>query len=163
MNYKIRELKQDEVNILSIFLYEAIFIPDGVDAPPYEIIKKPELQVYVADFGRQKSDVCYVAESGEKIVGAVWVRIMDDYGHVDDETPFIAISLYREYRGQGIGSRMMREMLEQLKAQGYKRASLSVQKTNYAVKMYRKLGFAIVDENEEEYIMVCELQGGAKI
>ena len=50
-----------------------------------------------------------------------------------------------------------------LKAQGYKRASLSVQKANYAVRMYKKFGFAIVDENEEEYIMVCELQGGAKI
>ena len=58
---------------------------------------------------------------------------------------------------------MLRGTLEQLKAQEYKRASLSVQKANYAVKMYKKLGFAIVDENEEEYIMVCELQGGAKI
>ena len=52
---------------------------------------------------------------------------------------------------------MMREMLEQLKAQGYKRASLSVQKANYAVRMYKKFGFAIVDENEEEYIMICKL------
>lgn len=50
MNYKIRELKQDEVNILNTFLYEAIFIPDGVDAPPHEVINKPELQVYVAEF-----------------------------------------------------------------------------------------------------------------
>lgn len=40
MNYKIRELKQDEVNILNTFLYEAIFIPDGVDEPPYEVISK---------------------------------------------------------------------------------------------------------------------------
>lgn len=71
MDYKISELKQDEVNILNTFLYEAIFIPDGVDAPSYEIIKKPELQVYVADFGKQKGDICYVAESDEKIVGAV--------------------------------------------------------------------------------------------
>lgn len=50
MNYKIRELKQDEVNILNTFLYEVIFISDGVDAPPYEVINKPELQVYVAEF-----------------------------------------------------------------------------------------------------------------
>ena len=58
---------------------------------------------------------------------------------------------------------MMREMLEQLKAQGYKRVSLSVQKANYAVKMYKKLGFVIVDEKEEEYLMVCELQGGIEV
>ena len=46
MDYKIRNLKQNEVNVLNTFLCEAIFIPDGVDAPPYEIIKQPELQVY---------------------------------------------------------------------------------------------------------------------
>ena len=49
---------------------------------------------------------------------------------------------------------MLRGTLEQLKAQEYKRASLSVQKANYAVRMYKKFGFTIVDENEEEYIMV---------
>ena len=92
------------------------------------------------------------------MVGAVWTRIMNDYGHVDDETPSFAISLYKEYRGRGIGTAMMRMMLELLKHRGYKRASLAVQKANYAVKMYEAVGFRTVDENDEEYIMVCELQ-----
>jgi len=48
-------------------------------------------------------------------------------------------------------------MLQLLKEKGYKQASLSVQKANYAVAMYRKAGFEVVDENEEEYIMVCPL------
>ena len=34
---------------------------------------------------------------------------------------------------------------------------ISVQKANYAVKMYRNVGFRTVDENTEELIMVCEL------
>ena len=48
-------------------------------------------------------------------------------------------------------------MQDLLKEKGYKRASLAVQKANYAVRMYKKVGFEIVDENEEEYIMVCKL------
>ena len=32
-----------------------------------------------------------------------------------------------------------------------------VQKANYAVRMYENVGFKTVDENDEEYIMVCEL------
>jgi ribosomal protein S18 acetylase RimI-like enzyme len=48
-------------------------------------------------------------------------------------------------------------MLEELKKQGYKQASLAVQKENYAVKMYKNAGFCIIDENDEEYIMVCRL------
>lgn len=33
MDYIIRELKQEEINILDTFLYEAIFIPEGVESP----------------------------------------------------------------------------------------------------------------------------------
>ena len=51
----------------------------------------------------------------------------------------------------------MVKMLELLKWQGYERASLAVQKANYAVKMYKNVGFKTVGENAEEYIMVCEL------
>ena len=157
MDYIIRKLKQEEVKVLDTFLYEAIFIPEGVEAPPKEIIHQPELQVYVEDFGNRTGDICFVAEADESVVGAVWVRIMDDYGHVDNETPSFAISLLKEYRNYGIGTELMKKMLTELKVCGYKQSSLAVQKQNYAVKMYKKVGFHIVDENEDEYIMVCQL------
>lgn len=157
MDYSIRKLRQSEAGILDTFLYEAIFIPEGVTAPSRDIIKQPELQVYVTDFGMQKGDICYVAETENKIAGAVWTRIMDDYGHIDDETPSLAISLYKEYRNYGIGTELMKRMLSELKEQGYKQTSLSVQKRNYAVRMYKKVGYEIVDENDEEYIMICRL------
>ena len=44
-----------------------------------------------------------------------------------------------------------------LKQQGYPQVSLSVQKANYAARMYEKLGFEIVEDKEEEYIMVHRL------
>lgn len=157
MDYIIRKIKQEEVKVLDTFLYEAIFIPDGVEAPPKDIINQPELQVYVDDFGHKEGDICFVAEVGNEIVGAVWVRIMDDYGHVDDKTPSFAISLLKEYRNYGIGTELMKTMLDELKKNGYKQSSLAVQKQNYAVRMYKKVGFQIVNENEEEYIMVCQL------
>ena len=156
MDYRIREIRENEYYVLSEFLYEAIFIPVGMEKPPKAIIEQPELQVYIADFGKS-DDWCLVAEVKEKIVGAVWVRVMDDYGHIDDETPSFAMSLYEEYRNMGIGTALMRDMLEFLKNKGYKRTSLSVQKVNYAVRMYQKVGFEVIDENEEEYIMVCRL------
>ncbi len=155
--YTIRKLEQNETAVLDTFLYEAIFIPEGVEAPPRDIINNPDLQVYVEDFGNKPGDKCFVAEADGKIVGAVWVRIMNDYGHVDDETPSFAISLLKDYRGLGIGTELMKKMLTELKESGYKKASLAVQKMNYAVGMYKKVGFEIIDENDEEYIMVCNL------
>lgn len=61
MEYRIREIRQEEYAILDEFLYEAIFIPKGVTVPPKSIIKQPELQVYVSDFGK-KDVYCLVAE-----------------------------------------------------------------------------------------------------
>lgn len=154
MEYTIRKMTVPEYPLLSDFLYEAIFIPDGIKSPPRNIIASPELQIYVECFEALKDDFALVAEIEGKIVGAVWVRIMNDYGHIDAETPSLAISLYKEYRGQGIGIDMMKEMLSLLKTHGYKRVSLSVQKANYAAEMYRKIGFEIIKENGNEWIML---------
>ena len=158
MDHIIRAMRETEYPLLEDFLYEAIFVPEGVAPPPKSIVNTSELQVYIENFGTRIHDKALVTEIDNKIVGAVWVRIMNDYGHIDDETPSFAISLYREYRGLGIGTEMMKAMLTILKDRGYKRASLAVQKANYAVKMYRKVGFEIVGENEQEYIMIARIQ-----
>ncbi len=157
MDYTIRKIEKTEYPLLKDFLYEAIFVPEGVELPPKSIVDAQELQVYISGFGSEPHDIALIAEVDNKAVGAVWVRIMNDYGHIDDETPSFAISLHKEYRGLGIGTEMMKAMLAILKKRGYKQASLAVQKANYAVKMYSKVGFEIVDENDEEYIMLNRL------
>ena len=83
MDYQIREIRENEYPVLSDFLYEAIFVPEGMEKAPRSIIHRPELQVYIADFGKV-DDSCLVAEIKEQIVGAVWARIMNDYGHLED-------------------------------------------------------------------------------
>lgn len=157
MNYKIRKILESEYVILDKFLYEAIFIPHGIEPPPFSIIEKTELQVYISDFGK-KDDYCLVAEKDGKIIGAVWTRIMNDYGHIDDNIPSLAISLYKEFRGKGIGTALLDSILSLLKSKNYEKVSLSVQKENYAYRMYLKAGFEVVEENDKEYIMVCNLK-----
>ena len=157
MNYTIRTMKKQEFPLLEDFLYEAIFIPEGMEVPPRSVISLPELQTYIKDFGLLKDDFALVAEIEKQIVGAVWVRIINDYGHIDSSTPSLAMSLYKDYRKHGIGIAMMKEMLNLLRNHGYKSVSLSVQKANYAAKMYQKLGFKIVNENKDEWIMICHL------
>ena len=130
--------------------------PEGVPEPSKDIINHPDLQIYISDFGK-KDDICYVAEVEGNVVGAVWTRIINDYGHIDDETPSLSISLLKEYRNLGIGTKLMKQIILALKEKGYKQVSLSVQKVNNAVRMYKKVEFEIVHENEEDYIMVCKL------
>lgn len=59
MDYQIREIRGSEYPLLSDFLYEAIFDPEGMEKPPKSIIRQPELQVYIADFGKA-DDWCFV-------------------------------------------------------------------------------------------------------
>ena len=128
--------------------------PEGVEPPSRSIVKKPELQVYVEDFGSKPDDHALVAEAEGEIIGAVWVRDMPDYGHVADGVPSFAIALLPAYRGRGLGTALMQTMLAELRRRGYPRCSLAVQKRNRALHLYRRLGFTAVDENDEEFIMV---------
>ena len=76
---------------------------------------------------------------------------------IDDTTPSLSISLLKEYRNLGIETELMKQILLTLKEREYKQVSLSVQKINYAVSMYKKVGFEVVRENEEDYVMFCKL------
>ena len=76
---------------------------------------------------------------------------------IDDTTPSLSISLLKEYRNLGIGTELMKQILLTLKERKYKQVSLSVQKINYAVSMYKKVGFEVVRENKDDYVMICKL------
>ena len=157
MDYQIRPIRKEETPLLRDFLYNAIFIPEGVTPPPMSIVDDESLQIYIRDFGLLPDDRCLVAELNGKVVGAIWSRIVNDYGHIADDVPSIAISLYKEYRNQGIGTELLKQMLDLLKADGYKSVSLSVQKANYAMRMYQKAGFQVISQDAEEAIMQCIL------
>ena len=164
MNIQIRPIQPVEYPILEDFLYHAIFIPEGKEYPPREVIFEPEIYIYIKDFCID-SDCGVVAvdsDNNNKIIGAAWTRIIPAYGHIDENTPELAISMFPEYRGQGIGTMLMNRVFKLLRERGYKRTSLSVQKDNPAVRFYKRLGYKITDEKldhaqHEDYIMIKEL------
>ena len=157
INTIIRQIRPDEYGLLQEFLYQAIYIPEGTKPPPRSVVDLPELQVYVAGFGTQSGDYCLVAEVAGTVVGAAWSRIMQDYGHIDDRTPSLAISLLPEYRGLGIGAQLLRSLPLLLQENGYLRLSLSVQKDNPALRLYERAGFRILAEKGTEYLMLRDI------
>lgn len=160
-NLTIREIEINEYYILKDMLYEAIYQPDESKLLPKNVIENPDIRVYIDNFGKKKHDFCLVAELEGKITGAVWIRVLADgvkgYGNIDSETPEFAISLFKEYRKRGIGALLMQEMIIYMRNKGYAQASLSVDKNNYAVKMYKRLGFEIIEEREHDYLMLLKL------
>ncbi|OUQ75785.1 GNAT family N-acetyltransferase [Flavonifractor sp. An100] len=156
MNTIIREIRPEEYDLLREFLYQAIYLPEGVEPPPRSVVDLPELQIYIADFGTRPGDHCLAAEVEGKVVGAAWCRIMEDYGHIDNGTPSLAISLLPEYRGRGIGTQLLTALLRLLRENGYRQVSLSVQKENPALRLYQRTGFRILAETGTEYLMLWD-------
>ncbi len=157
MRYTIRELKPFEFECLVDFLYNAIFVPEGCEPPPRSIVDTPALQVYVADFGKPE-DYGLVAEVDSKRIGAIWARIMNDYGHIDDATPSLALSVNKAFRGKGVGTALLKSLLGLLDEKGYEKVSLSVQRNNPAHRLYARLGFEVVAERDTELLMCCQLK-----
>lgn len=153
----IREINEGEYSLLKEFTYLAVFVPQGVKMPPETIVELPELKVYYQDFGTRSGDVCFVSVIDSEIVGAVWTRIVNDFAHIDDDTPSLAISVKKDYRGKGIGTELLKIILDKLAEKGFSQVSLSVQKENFALNMYKKSGFSVVKDNGAELVMVKKL------
>lgn len=158
---KIRPIEERDHPLLEEFLYHAIFVPEGVEAPPREIIRLPEIYLYIDGFGGA-NDLGVVAEAGGEVVGAAWTRIIPAFGHIDADTPELAISVLPLWRGRGVGSRMMERLFEMICTAGWRKTSLSVQKDNPAVRFYERLGYVVTGERpdgagHDDYLMIKEL------
>ena len=162
MEYLIRHMVPEEFPMLEDFLYEAIYVPESFEGeiPRSVVFDDPKCRAAFEGFGTLADDRAVVAVIEGKVIGACWLRTTDEYGHIDDETPSLSASLYAPYRGRGIGSAMMRQMLDELRRAGYPRASLSVQKENPAVRLYERLGFRIVGDgfDETEWLMIYRFE-----
>jgi ribosomal protein S18 acetylase RimI-like enzyme len=162
INVKIRMMRESDHGCLTEFLYQAIYIPEGAEPPQRSIINVPEIFVYIKDFGTRPGDLGVVAEQSGLIIGAAWTRIIPAYGNIDNETPELAISVLPEFRGLGIGTKLMKKLFKVLRINGYKQTSLSVQKDNPAVRFYQRLGYRITGERpdqagHEDYLMLKEV------
>ena len=153
MSCLIRPMKENEYPLLEDFLYEAVFQKEGRKKAPRSIIRSPALYVYIEGFGTRKGDLCFCIEKDGNVVGAAWTRLMHGFGHVDDETPELAVSLYTTSRGRGLDTALIRRMLRELQARGYRRTSLSVHKANPAAALYIRLGYRVAREQGEDMVM----------
>lgn len=160
-NITIRVILPIEYHLMEDFMYEAIYHPDPANPYPKDVIYYPQVRVYWDRWGTGKDDYCLVARIDKKITGAVWIRTFQEEikgcGYIDEQTPEIAIAVFEEYRNLGIGTRLMQQMIALMKEKGFQQVSLSITKGNPAIRLYERLGFNMIDENEEDFIMLLHL------
>ncbi len=108
-----------------------------LEAPPLESTRAFVL-------GNIKADIPqFVARVNGRIIGWCDIVPLNDR-HINKHIGVLAIGLLPEFRGKGIGRRLMQVVIEKAKMQGLTRIELTVREENEnAIALYKKLGFEI--------------------
>lgn len=159
-NYRIRPATAGDEPFLWEMLYQSLHV-EGQEPFPRDVVNHPSIARYVKNWGR-KGDLGFVAvdaRSGQP-VGAVWSRLANEDGqgfaYLDERTPELGIALLPEYRGRGLGTALLEQLLEAAEKL-YPAISLSVSPNNPALRLYKRMGFEIVDVRNEHPVMKREL------
>lgn len=81
-----------------------------------------------------------------KIIGYTGMRFVLDEGHIT------TLAVHPKFRKKGIGYQLIAKLMEEAKAKGIKKLFLEVRQSNiFAQKLYKKLGFKVIDRRREYY------------
>jgi ribosomal protein S18 acetylase RimI-like enzyme len=127
---------------------------------------QPCLSRYAAGWGRA-GDMGVIALEDQQAMGAAWLRLWPaedkGFGYVDNSVPELAIAVLPAYRGQGIGTQLLKSVLAVAPAV-YPAVSLSVRDDNPAIRLYQRVGFVKVEQSEvsnrtggASFTMICDL------
>ncbi|MEI2273178.1 GNAT family N-acetyltransferase [Sphingobacterium sp. ML3W] len=72
-----------------------------------------------------------------------------------DNIELIQIQIATSYQGKGIGRRILNDLIEEA-IESEKTITLSVLKTNKAKNLYSNVGFKIIGETDDSYLMLFE-------
>jgi ribosomal protein S18 acetylase RimI-like enzyme len=117
---------------------------------------------YLTDGGRS-GDAGVIAHLGSNgRAGAAWYRLFPSahpgYGFVAPDVPEISIRLLASYRGQGIGSSLLRALVHRARQDGYRALSLSVNRENPARRLYMRHGFLDIGLSESSDMSVTMIK-----
>ena len=148
-----------DLPFLELMLHQAVHWR-GVEDPALD--QGPALaerQKLLEDWGRE-GDTAVIAEQASRPVGAAWYRFWTDgdhsYGYLSSEIPELAIGVVRHYRRQGLGRRLIDALLEEAARQAVGQVSLSVERDNPALSLYRAAGFRVAAVVGNAYTMVAD-------
>ncbi len=144
--------------VIEAMLFEAFFWSPTYERPLFaEFRQHPEFQKLVADWGRPE-DRAVIAESDDQPVGAAWYRFWTEnchsYGFVTADIPEVGMGVHPDYRGRGVGRRLLQRLLAEARRSGVSALSLSVDPHNGARQLYESEGFIKVGESGTSWTLL---------
>jgi ribosomal protein S18 acetylase RimI-like enzyme len=163
---RIRPGTLEDLGFLRKMVYEAAYWRPSLERPPLEeALAHSELARILRDWGRRPGDAAEIAVAADgRRVGAAWYRFWSpadhSYGFVDERLPELGIGVAVKSRGQGVGTALLRALVDRATGEGVPGLSLSVERDNPAIRLYEGLGFQPVASEDNSWTMVLDLKAG---
>ncbi len=163
---RVRRTRPEDTDFLWDVLYEAVYWPpDATDPKPSPekiFAADPVLTRYLEGWGRPGDAGVVALSPDNERMGAAWYRLMPPdspgYGFVNAATPDVVIAVLPEHRSRGVGSMLLRALMEVARSQGFDALSLSVQQDNRsAIRLYERCGFVKLFASENAWTMRVDL------
>ncbi len=161
--YSVRAGTAEDYWMLRRMLYEAAFWRSDAERPPPEdALAHPHLDRYVRDWGQPGDASVIAVDRAGRAVGAAWYRKFPlthpGYGFLDEAIPEVSIGVDPHHRNRGVGTTLLRALLERAAADEVPAVSLSVEKDNPACSLYARVGFRVVKTTEGAWTMRYDLR-----
>jgi len=157
LEYRIVKAGDQDLAFLEEMLYQAVYVPPGEEKPPRNITRKPELYKYVFPWSQEADSGLIALDAEGKKLGAAWLKLLTadnpGWGYIGDTIPELCLALLPEYRGRGIGSALLKQLIAETREK-YPKISLSVDPRNEALRLYQHLGFVACGKAGDSVLML---------
>ena len=148
-SWSIRRAAAGDGEFLADMLVEAVnWSPEWKPKSRRRVLADPRTARYIAGWPRD-TDLGVIAGAGREPVGAAWVRFFPAsdpaYGFVSPDVPELTIGVTASWRGRGVGRALLRAIAASAAEAGIGRISLSVERKNFARRLYLSEGYAVAD------------------
>jgi ribosomal protein S18 acetylase RimI-like enzyme len=152
-----RSAGPEDFTFLATMLGEAaVWRPDKPTPTAEQVLANPGYSTYLAGWPRP-GDYGLIAEQ-DAPVGAAWYRTYTEashgYGFVAEDIPELSVAVIASRRHEGIGRRLLTDLINASDSQGYPALSLSVAEANPARRLYESVGFVPAEKHGSTWAMV---------
>jgi GNAT superfamily N-acetyltransferase len=162
MAYRIRRATRADASFLVEMVCEAAnWHPDRV-RPKVDLLADPRVMRYARAWKRPADDGVVAEDGSGESIGACWYRVLPrnepGYGFVATGVPELTLGVRPMWRAQGVGRQLLTAACDLARAAGHQRISLSVERANFAERLYRSEGFVVLESGVDADTMVKTLR-----
>ncbi|CAM5336939.1 N-acetyltransferase family protein [Leifsonia shinshuensis] len=156
--FRIRQAAAEDARILADMLVEAANWNALRARPRVAVLEDPKVLRYVAGWKRPGDFGCVAEDAHGAPVGACWARLFPadepGSGFVAVGVPELTLGVNTQWRAQGVGRALLQELGRLAAGSGVNRLSLSVERANFAQRLYVSEGYITVESRATADTMV---------